>query len=306
MPPADLRDVIAVDAGRDFSVALKSDGTVVAWGLSDRGQTAVPGGLKDVVAISTGETHTLALRADGTVVAWGFNDVGQCTIPSTLTGVVSIAAGDRHSLALKADKTVVAWGDNSQGQLNVPTSGVRGIAAGGYHSLTQGGSGPILTNNPMGRSVRAGTKVTFTAGATGDGLQYQWQLNGVDIAGATSSALVVDSVNPRQGGVYTVKVTDQNGVTTQTNASLVVRGRLKWAGMTRLPSGSMRVSFTDEFGAEITAPNSTRYEVQISDDLTGACWVRRRFPAENFRSTTAGLQAVRNVSTGSSKSNRSL
>ena len=53
--------------------------------------------------------HSLALTDDGTVVAWGRNDYGQSTVPAGLKAV-QIAGGVYHSLALTDDGTVVAWG----------------------------------------------------------------------------------------------------------------------------------------------------------------------------------------------------
>ena len=79
--PPGLSNVVAVSGGNYFSVALKSDGTVTAWGLGTSGQTNVPAGLTNVVAISAGGNHTLALRADGTVAAWGYNTYGQVDCP---------------------------------------------------------------------------------------------------------------------------------------------------------------------------------------------------------------------------------
>ena len=73
-----------------------------------------------MVAVAAGVYHSLALKTDGTVVAWGDNDNGECTVPAGLSGVVAVAAGDAHSLALKSDGTVVAWGSNAYGQRNVP------------------------------------------------------------------------------------------------------------------------------------------------------------------------------------------
>ncbi|MDZ5461100.1 hypothetical protein [Azohydromonas lata] len=48
-------------------------GTVVGWGNNDEGQLNVPEGLSDAVAIAGGGFHTVALRSNGTVVAWGYN-----------------------------------------------------------------------------------------------------------------------------------------------------------------------------------------------------------------------------------------
>ena len=44
------------------SVALKQDGTVVAWGGNGSGQTTVPAGLSGVVAIAAGWGNTVALK----------------------------------------------------------------------------------------------------------------------------------------------------------------------------------------------------------------------------------------------------
>ena len=52
-----------------------ASGTVVAWGDNTFGQSSVPAGLTNVIAISGGAEHTLALKADGTVVAWGTENV---------------------------------------------------------------------------------------------------------------------------------------------------------------------------------------------------------------------------------------
>lgn len=70
----------------------------------------MPPGLANVVAIAAGKNHMLALKNDGTVVAWGLNTFGECNVPAGLAGVVAIAGGFGHSVALKADGTVVGWG----------------------------------------------------------------------------------------------------------------------------------------------------------------------------------------------------
>ena len=45
------------------------------------GQTQVPEGLTDVIAIAAGIQHSLAVKSDGTVIACGQNDAGQINVP---------------------------------------------------------------------------------------------------------------------------------------------------------------------------------------------------------------------------------
>lgn len=127
--PIALSNPVAIAAGKAHALALKADGTVVAWGEVrrgdvDSGQVNVPAGLKDVVAIAAGEFHNLAVRSDGTVAAWGGNAHGQIDVPSDLTDVIAIDAGADDSLALRADGTVAAWGE-----IEPPPAGLDGVVA---------------------------------------------------------------------------------------------------------------------------------------------------------------------------------
>src|SRR5262249_11566769 len=139
--------ITAVTAGANHSLAVRSDGTVWAWGDDEYGQLGDGGGdigtnfakeepgqevgrggqgvLTGVIAIDASH-HRLALESDGTVWAWGNNSWGQLgdggweyasNTPvqvlspdgfGYLTGVIAIAAGANHSLALKSDGTVWA------------------------------------------------------------------------------------------------------------------------------------------------------------------------------------------------------
>ena len=96
-----------------------------------------PVGLTNVVAIAAGAYHSLAVKNDGTVVAWGWDAGGQSTVPPGLSGVSKVAGGYAFSMALKTDGTLVTWGDNSDGQTTVPagTTQVTAIAAGASHVL---------------------------------------------------------------------------------------------------------------------------------------------------------------------------
>lgn len=124
--------VIDLAAGDFHNTAVKSDGTVWAWGYNGYGQlgnnATVDQGtpiqvatLTSVTATAAGYDHTLALKSDGTVWAWGYNFYGQLgdgtyvdkltpVQVNGLTGIVAIAAGGKRSIALKNDGTVWAWG----------------------------------------------------------------------------------------------------------------------------------------------------------------------------------------------------
>jgi alpha-tubulin suppressor-like RCC1 family protein len=153
LPPGTC--IQAVSAGYYHNLALKSDGTVVAWGDDSSGACKVPGGLSAVTSIAAGEAHNLALKQDGTVVAWGYNYYGQATVPPELsaTRVIAIAAGYEDSFAVKEDGTVVVWGVwgavHNNGTLppaTVPSDlgGVIAIAAGGEHSVALKQDGTIV------------------------------------------------------------------------------------------------------------------------------------------------------------------
>lgn len=155
--PAGLTNVIAIAAGGDywladsgFSVVLKLDGTVQAWGCNIEGQTTIPSGLSGVVAVSAGRVHSLALKADGSVVAWGLNNFGQVSVPPGLGNVIAVSAGGFQSVALKSDGSVVAWGSTFNGQFWEPVAVPAGltdvveVSAGRFHSLALKGDGSVV------------------------------------------------------------------------------------------------------------------------------------------------------------------
>jgi hypothetical protein len=175
---------VAIAGGGFHSLALKGDGTVVAWGDNDSGQTNVPPDLTNAVAIAAGWKNSLALKNDGTVVAWGLNS----SVPAGLTNAVAIAAGKFHSLAL------LGW---------LP---------------------PSITLQPASQSVLPGSNVTFSVSATGsEPLSYQWRLNGANIPGATNSTYsITNNVQPADGGSYDVLVANSFGAVASLIATLKV------------------------------------------------------------------------------------
>lgn len=121
--PTGLENVIGITAGPEHSLALKNDGTVVAWGTDFYGGYAsndVPTDLTNVTATAAGNDYSIALKADGTLTGWGYDINGVLDIPSGLTNVTKIAGGWAFAFALKSDGTVVGWGNDLFGQTDVP------------------------------------------------------------------------------------------------------------------------------------------------------------------------------------------
>jgi alpha-tubulin suppressor-like RCC1 family protein len=146
--------ITAIAAGNsETAYALRSDGTMWAWGrnwLGETGTGAPPRtsilptqvvGLTDVVTIGAGTENGYAVTADGRVWSWGEDYWGalgtgaQCTQPEEcrtnvpvtvpgLTAPIAIDGTDGATLALSADGTVWAWGRNGEsGNLGNGTSG---------------------------------------------------------------------------------------------------------------------------------------------------------------------------------------
>ncbi|MCX6875988.1 MAG: cadherin-like beta sandwich domain-containing protein [Verrucomicrobia bacterium] len=181
---------------------------------------------KPVTAMAAGANHSLALCTDGTLVAWGYDNYGQLGnnslwdsyVPVAVNQsdvlasktVTAMAAGGGHSLVLCTDGSMAAWGDNTYGQLGnssttrsiVPVTvvtDVSGLAAGLRFMMMGGGASHslALAAMPMPSALSlpatgiAGTGATLNGmvNAAGNDTTVSFEFGPTHAYGSTIAAL---------------------------------------------------------------------------------------------------------------------
>jgi alpha-tubulin suppressor-like RCC1 family protein len=252
--PPGLSNVVQIAAGQSYSAAITSGGKIVSWGTSYYGP--IPAEATNVVALSFSFFgHALALRADGTVVAWGNNSSGQANVPPGLSDVVAIAAGDQHSVALKSDGSLVAWGANAAGQGVVPTNFVsaKAIAAGAVHNVVISDA-PLVEDVNPDQSVPAGSDLVLEAFVAGS-LPWGsvWLKDGAALA-QTNATLNLHDLQALDGGIYSFIASNAFGSTSSRGISVQVnpaapRWKQQPQNQAVLP-GQTALFFADAWGSE--------------------------------------------------------
>ena len=321
--PVQASNTLAIAAGAWHNLALRSDGSIVAWGDDSSGQCDVPATLQashDAVAIAAGGYHSLAIRLNGTVVAWGANNYGQANVPAGLTGVIALAAGTWHSVAVRDNGTVVVWGDNSFGQTNQPAglTNVIAVAAGGNHTLAlrandtvvawgentdaQGmGVGQSIVPYGLANVVAIGAGDYHSLAVKGDGTVVAWGDSSQGQCNVPPG--LTSAVAAAGGGGHSVAL-GTNGVVAAWGAD--------WSGQCNVPSDLTKAAAiaageyhtlvmltsnmppsrllnparkANQFSAEVQTLNGRKYALDFKNSLTVTNWTGA--------STNAGTGALR-------------
>jgi alpha-tubulin suppressor-like RCC1 family protein len=306
-PPLNLGDVIAVAVGGAHSLALRSDGTVAAWGDNSYGQAGVPPSAVNVTAIAAGLHHSVALRANGQVVAWGRNNFNQTAVPPH-TNVVAIAAGADHTLALQENGIVIGWGNTAGGRASPPPGlFARAVAAGLEHSLAVRTNSTVLGwggANTFGERTPPVGLSNVIAVAAGDHHSFALRTNGTVVAwgqntfgqtnlpafaapvkaiasGANHGIALLQNGriaawgNPNNGQTDVPNLGGFFAIAAGGDRNLAVRNRqLRILPPERLGTGRYRLVIRNEDGSGISPEQFARTRVFGSTDLSASNWVQ--------------------------------
>ena len=134
-------DWCQVSAGYRHSIAVRTNGTLWAWGCNNCGQlgdntivsksspVSVVGGFTDWCQVSASVFHTAAVRTNGTLWSWGSSGTGRLgdntivdksspvSVVGGFTDWCQVSASGVHTAAVRTNGTIWSWGLNNAGQL---------------------------------------------------------------------------------------------------------------------------------------------------------------------------------------------
>ena len=156
-------------------------------------------------SVAIGSNVTLSVLASGSTTPnyqWQFNGV-------------SIFGATTSTLALNSVTAA------NSGSYTCIVSNIAGSVSTIPSVLSVLANAPAILSNPTSQSATLGSTIVFSVSATSNAsLTYQWNLNGVAIAGATSSSCIVKADSTSKAGNYTCVVTNSGGSVTTSPAVL--------------------------------------------------------------------------------------
>lgn len=217
IPAGAQSGVIALAAGDGHVLALKENGSVIAWGRNDFGQATVPAAAQNIFAIAAGRDFSVALRMDGMVVVWGRGATTVLKAPASANGASKVAAG-ADFIVVETDEKILAWGATGS-STTVPTAINRAttIAAGSRFALAV--HAPYFTKLPGLVQIRPGETAELSASVSHTtGLTTYWDMT----SRPSGLTLPFPNVSAASSGSYTVVAEYAAGYSMSATGVLVV------------------------------------------------------------------------------------
>ncbi len=145
---------------------------------------------------------------------------------------------------------------------------------------------PSITSQPTDQIVDAGATATFTVTATGTApLAYQWRFNDANLAGKTSTNLVLANAQLTNAGNYSVVVTNDIGSVTSRVAMLTFTTVHRFGGIKANPDHTISLSLT----GVVPRPFTNYYDIYLLEASTNLVdWS----PLGMLQRTNASLDAL--------------
>ncbi|MCY1480801.1 Regulator of chromosome condensation (RCC1) repeat protein [compost metagenome] len=234
----DWKEVFAgMDGIYAFNLAIKTDGTLWAWGSNNRGQLGdgtttsrnYPmqiGTDTDWKTAAAGLNHSIAIKENGTLWGWGCSEhfvlIGfpsglNVLVPEQIspdTDWVQASAHDRVTVAVKTNHTVWGWGWNRNNMLNAPAGAT---IAGDVQYPAQKVLGTNIQYTSTGNSSSYDVKTNGILANSGDPLDHNpFYVNVADVGNNTLGIIKPNGTLWFEGTVL--------GTTSQTSVALTQLG----------------------------------------------------------------------------------
>ena len=279
---------VSVSAGYQHTLAIKTDGTLWAWGTNYWGYLGDGGSTGAIVApkkigsgftrVAAGGYVSVAIKADGTVWSWGWNQFGNLgdgtlvghlapalVINETASGPLDLIPeaqnnipadqGKVGSVFITATVPTGALGTAAPGQ-TVPVASAVDEARPSRAAATKPSGFTLIQLTPTGwQTVVNGQLIPYASGVLGDQLAAQTILNGTDTTNLKGAEFCVGYGTSAQDMVNNGNIRAVANIPgASTTASCVVGGSIR-VGISVLPGWNLlgnpvnqSITVTDTFG----------------------------------------------------------
>ncbi|RYY50963.1 MAG: T9SS type A sorting domain-containing protein [Chitinophagaceae bacterium] len=275
---------VAVNAG--FTLAIKNDGRLWAWGKNNKGQlgrnnffnysTPVQvGSSADWSVGAAGYEHSAAVKTDGSLWTWGSNSDGQLGDGTNVgiypyprqvgneTNWLRVYAALNVTMAIKTDGTLWAWGSNFYGMLGNGGSG--------------GSSPDVLSPQQVGLASNWVSIMLSNQSALGlraDGTLWSWGWNSSGVLGNGSTT---HQFTPQQVGSASnwsaIAIGLEHGLGLRSDGSLWTWGSNDHS---QLGNGSTTASYTpQQVGTDmdwVSVSSGGFHSVAVKSNGTAWAW----------------------------------
>ncbi len=270
--------------------------------------------LNNLQASDSGSYQVIVSNVVGPVTSATASLTVQLVVPPTITAQpqsATVTVGDTVTFSVTANGTSPSYqwlkdGSPLSGAVNSTfvITGVSVSDAGSYSVNVSNAAASIssapatltvntpvnITAQPQPLVVVVGGTATFSVGATGSApLTYQWQLNGVNLAGANSATLTINGAQPSNAGNYQALVTNPAGTVASASANLTVNVPVSISVQPASQTVIAGAAATMSVSASGTAPLAYLWQLN-GVNLVGA--TNATFTVNNAQPVNAGAYQV--------------